>query len=119
MGVVAKARRAGAKNAFIGSERVLAQIADKSLYTKLRCGLTPLSGPPAREGAVIETLDGKEVGTVTSGTMSPCLRKNIAIGSVDKPFNKQGTDLQVVVRNKRYPAVTTKMPFVPTKYYKA
>jgi len=116
--VIGKGRRAGAKNAFIGSERVLAQIADKSLYTKLRCGLTPLSGPPAREGADIELPDGTKVGTVTSGTMSPCLRKNIAIGYVDKPYNKQGTDLQVVVRGKKYPAVTAKMPFVPTKYHK-
>eukprot|EP00418_Pyrodinium_bahamense_P055623 CAMPEP_0179187200 /NCGR_PEP_ID=MMETSP0796-20121207/92884_1 /TAXON_ID=73915 /ORGANISM="Pyrodinium bahamense, Strain pbaha01" /LENGTH=424 /DNA_ID=CAMNT_0020891257 /DNA_START=91 /DNA_END=1365 /DNA_ORIENTATION=- len=117
--VVAKARReAAARPPFIGSERVLAQLADKSLYKRLRTGLTPLSGPPAREGATVETPDGKCVGTITSGTMSPCLRKNIAMGYVDKPFNKQGTELQVVVRGKRYPAVTTKMPFVPTKYFR-
>jgi len=117
--VVAKSRRAGARSSFVGSERVLAQLADKSLYTRLRAGLTPLSGPPAREGAAIETPDGKEVGKVTSGTMSPCLRRNVAMGYIDKPFNKQGTELNVVVRGKRYPAVTAKMPFVPTKYYKS
>jgi len=50
--------------------------------------------------------------------MSPCLRKNIAMGYIEKLFNKQGTELNVVVRNKRYPAVVSKMPFVPTKYYK-
>mmetsp|Transcript_2127 Transcript_2127/g.4907 ORF Transcript_2127/g.4907 Transcript_2127/m.4907 type:complete len:432 (+) Transcript_2127:90-1385(+) len=118
--VVAKSRRTpGAKNAFIGSERVLGQLADKSKYTQLRAGLMPSSGPPAREGAVIEAPDGTPVGKVTSGTMSPCMRKNIAMGYIDKPFNKQGTQLQVVVRGKKYPAVTVKMPFVPTKYYKA
>eukprot|EP00438_Fugacium_kawagutii_P025814 Skav200492 [mRNA] locus=scaffold450:251841:252566:+ [translate_table: standard] len=61
----------------------------------------PASGPPAREGAQIETLDGQ---VVTSGSMSPCLKKNISIGYINKPHNKQGTDLQVVVRGKRYPA---------------
>jgi aminomethyltransferase len=115
--VVAKARREGAKNAFIGSERILAQIKDKS-YKQLRAGLLAEKGPPAREGAVLETLDGEPVGKVTSGTMSPCLKKNIAIAYIDKPFNKQKTELQAVIRNKKYPITVTKMPFVPTKYYK-
>jgi aminomethyltransferase len=116
--VVGKARRSGARANFIGAEKILAQINDKSLVTKLRAGLRPQSGPPAREGAIIETPDGKAVGKVTSGTMSPCLKKNVAIGYIDKPYNKKDTELNVVVRNKRYPAVTCKMPFVPTKYYK-
>lgn len=116
---IGKARRAGGRTGFVGSERVLAQLADKGLYTRLRAGLAPLAGPPAREGAVIETPDGQAVGRVTSGTMSPCLRKNVAMGYIDKPYNKQGTELQVVVRGKKYPAKTVKMPFVPTKYYKA
>ena len=30
---------------------------------RLRAGLMPASGPPAREGAEIETLDGQKVGT--------------------------------------------------------
>jgi len=117
--VIGKARRdPAAKNQFIGSEKVLAQLADKKLVTKLRAGLMQPSGPPAREGAVIETTDGQQVGIVTSGTMSPCLRKNVAIGYINKPFNKQGTELQTVVRGKKYPATVTKMPFVPTKYFK-
>jgi len=116
--VVAKARRTGSRANFVGCERILAQINDKTLVKKLRVGLRPKSGPPAREGSAIETLDGEPVGTVTSGTQSPCLRKNVAMGFVNKPFNKSGTELNVVVRNKRYPAVVSKMPFVPTRYYK-
>lgn len=117
--VVGKGRRDPAsKNPFIGSKTVLPQLADPKLYKRLRAGLMPSSGPPAREGAEIETLDGKVVGKVTSGTMSPCLRKNISMGYIDKPHNKTGTELQVVVRGKRYPATVVKMPFVPTKYYK-
>lgn len=116
--VVGKARRAEGAAPFVGSETILAQIKDKSLYKKLRAGLMPKSGPPAREGASIETLEGETVGTVTSGSLSPILRKNISIGYINKPFNKKGTELQVVVRNKKYPALVTPMPFVPTKYYK-
>eukprot|EP00929_Paragymnodinium_shiwhaense_P003369 TRINITY_DN10384_c0_g1_i1.p1 TRINITY_DN10384_c0_g1~~TRINITY_DN10384_c0_g1_i1.p1 ORF type:complete len:419 (-),score=113.06 TRINITY_DN10384_c0_g1_i1:187-1443(-) len=116
--VVGKARRAEGAAPFVGSETILAQIKDKSLYKKLRAGLMPSAGPPAREGAAIETPEGEVVGTVTSGSMSPVMRKNIAMGYINKPFNKKGTALQVVVRNKKYPALVTPMPFVPTKYYK-
>lgn len=117
--VIGKNRRdPAATNPFIGSERILAQIKDKSLVTKLRAGLMPASGPPAREGATIQTPEGDDVGVVTSGTMSPCLRKNIAMGYINKPFNKKDTNLQVVVRGRAFPVVTTRMPFVPTKYFK-
>ncbi|CAE8616994.1 unnamed protein product [Polarella glacialis] len=116
-------RDPASKNPFLGSdfdagEKVLAQLNDKTLVKKLRAGLMNPTGPPAREGADIETLDGLVVGKVTSGTMAPCIKKNISMGYINKPHNKQGTELQVVVRGKRYPATVTKMPFVPTKYYK-
>jgi len=116
--VVGQRRRVEGDQPFLGSERILAQLKDRSLVKRLRAGLAPASGPPAREGADIETPDGQRVGTVTSGTMSPCLRKNIAMGYIDKPFNKQGTELMVVVRGKKYPAKTVKMPFVPNRYHK-
>ena len=37
---------------------------------------------------------------------------------VDKDFAKPGTALKVEVRGKQNDAVVTKMPFVPTPYYK-
>jgi aminomethyltransferase len=117
--VVAKARREGARANFIGHEKILAQVANpKGEVKKLRAGLAPKSGPPAREGASIETMEGEVVGTITSGTMSPVLKKNISMGYINKPFNKKDTELNVVVRGKKYPAVVTKMPFVPTQYHK-
>lgn len=118
--VVGKARRdPNAKVKFIGHEKILAQIADpKTQVKKLRAGLKVKSGPPAREGADITTPDGEVVGKVTSGTMSPCSGEKIAMGFINKPHNKQGTELNVVVRGKSNPATVVKMPFVPTKYYK-
>jgi aminomethyltransferase len=55
---------------------------------------------------------------VTSGAFSPVLKKNVAMGYVDKAYSKAGTELRVVVRGKENPAVVTKMPFVQTTYYK-
>jgi aminomethyltransferase len=76
------------------------------------------SGAPARQHSEIKTLDGKVVGEVTSGAFSPCLKKNIAMGYVDKPHDKAGTELKLVVRGKENAATVTKMPFVKVHYYK-
>jgi len=55
---------------------------------------------------------GKRVGVITSGTVSPVIEKPIALGYVDKPFNSAGSEVAFKIRDKEYPAVVTKLPFV-------
>lgn len=76
------------------------------------------SGPPARQHSDILTPDGRRVGEITSGAFSPCLKKNVAMGYVEKASGKAGTELKVEVRGKQHNATVTKMPFVPVHYYK-
>ena len=76
------------------------------------------AGAPARQHSEITTPDGTVVGEVTSGAFSPCLKANVAMGYVDKPHDKAGTKLKLVVRGKANDATVTKMPFVPVHYYK-
>ncbi|XP_036905613.1 aminomethyltransferase, mitochondrial isoform X2 [Sturnira hondurensis] len=64
------------------------------------------------EGSLSWTL-----GTVTSGSPSPCLKKNVAMGYVPLEYSRPGTPLLVEVRRKQQKAVVSKMPFVPTNYY--
>jgi aminomethyltransferase len=85
--------------------------------TKRRVGFVS-SGAPARQHSEIQTADGKVVGEITSGAFSPCLKKNVAMGYVEVPYNKSGTELKLVVRGKKDDAVVTKMPFVPVHYFK-
>jgi aminomethyltransferase len=59
-----------------------------------------------------------QVGTVTSGAFSPNLKKNVGMGYVNKPYDKVGTELKVIVRGKESNATVAKMPFIPTTYYK-
>lgn len=114
---VGKARRAAGARPFPGSKRILEELADAKKVRRSRVGLVP-QGPPAREGAVITDQEGKTIGKITSGAVSPILKHNISIGYIDKPHNKAGTKVQVTVRGKTNPAEVVKMPFVPTKYYK-
>lgn len=55
---------------------------------------------------------GKTIGKVTSGTMSPCNKVGIGMAYIDTPYNKLGTDIFIQIRNKNIPAKVVKMPFV-------
>jgi len=118
--VVAKDRRA--ETDFHGADKILEQLKPKKDGGKgverKRVGLT-VQGAPAREGMEIVTSDGQEVlGTVTSGSPSPTLGKNIAMGYIKPEYAKAGTEVAVKVRGKVRKATVTKMPFVETKYWK-
>lgn len=106
---------------FHGSDVILQQIKLKSKggmgVERRRIGLV-IDGAPAREGAEIVNDKGEKIGTVTSGCPSPTLGKNIAMGYIKDGFHKSGTEVGVMVRKKNRKAVVTKMPFVPSKYWK-
>lgn len=111
---ISKRRRA--EGGFIGADVILSQITDKSFMRK-RVGLD-VTGGPIREGAVLLSEQGEEVGVVTSGTFSPSLKRAVAMGYVNRGHFKLGTQLQVAKRGGRTQAVkVAKMPFVPSNYY--
>jgi len=99
----------------LGGEVLKQQVADG--VKQRRVGFVT-TGAPSRQGCEITDLDGNKIGEISSGGFSPNLGKNIAMGYVDKPFAKAGTELKVVVRGKVNDATVTKMPFVPVTYYK-
>ncbi len=55
--------------------------------------------------------EGKSVGIVTSGTLSPTLGYAIALAYVPVDLAKVGTSLEVEIRGKAYPAEVVKRPF--------
>lgn len=110
---VGKRRRA--EGGFLGAETILQQIKDGP--SRRRVGFIS-TGAPARAHSEILDLEGKNIGEITSGGFSPCLKKNISMGYVATGHHKTNTKVKVTVRSKAYDAVVTKMPFVPAKYYK-
>ncbi len=64
-----------------------------------------------RQGYDIVDGNGKVIGNVTSGTMSPCLQKGIGMGYVPRIFSKSGTQIHIQVRKKAIPATIVKLPF--------
>jgi aminomethyltransferase len=117
--VIGKDRRTN--GGFHGDEIILRQLTPKSKggsgVEKRRIGLV-IEGAPAREGADIVDEKGEKIGNITSGCPSPTLGKNIAMGYIKDGFHKSGMNVEVVVRGKNRKAQVTKMPFVPSKYWK-
>ncbi len=64
-----------------------------------------------RHGYEVADADGKVIGKVTSGTMSPMLHKGIGMAYLDKPYWKEGSEIYIKVRNKLLKAVVTRPPF--------
>ncbi|KAG7134661.1 Aminomethyltransferase like protein [Verticillium longisporum] len=109
--IIPKERRR-ADAGFHGAEAIAPQLVVKSKggqgVDRRRVGFV-VAGAPAREGAEIFTKDGEKVGVVTSGSPSPTLGKNIAMGYVRDGLHKAGTELDVVVRGKKRGLTVTKM----------
>ena len=64
-----------------------------------------------RQGYDILDENDSKIGHVTSGTMSPSLKKGIGMGYVNKGHTKLGTKVFIQIRNKAVPATIVKLPF--------
>lgn len=64
-----------------------------------------------RHGYDLLTTEGDNIGHVTSGTMSPSLKKAIGMGYVKTEYAKFGTEILIQIRKKQIKAVIVKPPF--------
>ena len=65
-----------------------------------------------RNGYPVVDAEGKTIGKVTSGTMSPMKKTGIGLAYLDTDFTKVGTEIFIQIRNKNIPAQVVKPPFV-------
>ncbi|MGB1308612.1 MAG: glycine cleavage system aminomethyltransferase GcvT [Oceanihabitans sp.] len=64
-----------------------------------------------RQGYDIVDGQGKKIGNVTSGTMSPMLGKGIGLGYVPKVFASVDSKINIQIRKNAVPATVIKLPF--------
>jgi len=107
-------KRRREEGGFPGADIILDQIANGP--PRRLVGLNLEGRAPAREGAVIRTEAGEEIGRITSGGFSPTLERPIAMGYVLSGRHSPGSRVEVVVRNRAIPAEVVRMPFVPHRY---
>lgn len=64
-----------------------------------------------RHGYDIVDDQGKVIGVVTSGTMSPSMNKGIGLGYVQPSFSEVGSKIYIQIRKNAIPATVVKLPF--------
>lgn len=99
---------------FIGKAALVAQ--KENGLPRKTIGLELSKGIP-RQG--YEVLHGEEViGVITTGYMSPTLKKNIALALVDSKYGEMGSELGVRVRKNVFPATVVSKRFYQKQYKK-
>lgn len=104
------------KEDFIGKEALAEQKANGTPYKLVGIELQDKAVP--RNGYPVETEDGTEVGTVTTGYHSISLGKSICFALVKREFGALDTPLWVRVRKKTFPGKVVKKRFYQTNYKK-
>lgn len=97
------------ENDFIDKEFLLEQ-KEEGVNRRLRAFEMVVRGIP-RKGYEIINAEEKVIGKVTSGTMSPMLKKGIGLGYLNKGWTKTDTEIFIRIRNKRLKARVVKLPF--------
>ncbi len=96
------------KKDFVGKDALLKQ-KENGVKTNL-VGLELTEKGIPRTGYSV-TSKGQPIGKVTSGTYSPTLKKSIGLAYVTPKFSADGTQLEVVIRDKPVAAKVVKTPF--------
>jgi aminomethyltransferase len=93
---------------FIGRDALLRQ--KQAGIKKKRIGLSMIEPGIPRHGCALK-VQGQEVGTITSGTKTPCLEKPIGMGYVKLEYSEPGQEIVVQIRGKQKRAKIVETPF--------
>ena len=96
------------------------QFIDKELFLKQKNGgvsrklkgFEMIDRGIPRHGYEIVDIDGNVIGIVTSGTQSPVLEKGIGMGYINNVYSTLGSEIYILVRNKKLKARIVKTPFI-------
>ena len=83
----------------------------KEGVTRKLCAFELVDKGIPRHGYEIVDAGDQVIGVVTSGTMSPVLKKGIGMGYVKPEYAKAGSEFFVKVRNRNLKAQVVKAPF--------
>jgi len=99
---------------FIGKEALLRQVREG--VKKIRVGLRMTERGIPRKGMSI-LKNGREIGYVTSGTLSPLLKVGIAMGYVPPEYSRVGERVEISIRGRLAKAEIVKFPFYDKRRY--
>jgi len=101
------------KGDFIGKAKLLEQ-KEKGLKRKI-AGLEMVEKGVPRHGYEVR-LQGKRIGTITSGSFAPYLEKYLALALLDMGYTEIGQEVYVDIRGKERLAKVVETPFYKRRY---
>jgi len=101
------------KEDFIGKAKLLEQ-KEKGLKRKI-AGLEMVEKGVPRHGYEVR-LQGKRIGTITSGSFAPYLEKYLALALLDMGYTEIGQEVYVDIRGKERLAKVVETPFYKRRY---
>jgi folate-binding protein YgfZ len=104
------------KGCYIGQE-IIARIKYRGHVAKKLTGVLLELDVALESGAKIFSDDGKEIGSITSATISPRLKHAIALAYVKYDYLEPGTKVKVVSAGEEFPATITELPFIRGSWY--
>lgn len=104
------------KDDFVGRE-TLSQVKQAGVARKLT-GFEMVGRGIARGGYEIRSVEGERIGYVTTGMPSPTLGKYLGLGYVPTALSTEGSEFDVIVRERPVRARVVKTPFYKTRYKK-
>jgi aminomethyltransferase len=104
------------KGDFVGRD-ALQEIKQAGVSRRL-VGFEMVGRGVARAEYPIHSVEGEQIGSVTTGMPSPTLNKPLGLGYVPKDVSQEGSEFDIIVRSKPVRARVVKMPFYKPRYKK-
>lgn len=99
---------------FIGKGPML-EAKEKAEIKQKIVGFKVLERGIPRQGYKLFSFDNQEIGTVTSGTVSPTLNESIGIAFIHKDYADVGQEFLLEIRSRRVKSCVVDLPFVKPK----
>jgi folate-binding protein YgfZ len=99
------------KGCYIGQE-IIARIKYRGHVAKKLSGLVFDASAAINPGDLINSVDGKEIGRLTSVTFSPKLNRTIALGYLKYDYLAAETAVKVITGDHEFSAKVVELPFV-------
>ncbi len=104
------------KGCYIGQE-IIARIKYRGHVANKLTGVQLDQDSTVEAGSRILSVDEKEIGRITSATISPQLKTTTALGYVKYDYLKPGTRLKVVSAEQEYSAAVAGLPFIRGSWF--
>lgn len=104
------------KGCYVGQE-IIIRIKHRGHVAKKLTGLVLDNEAAIEAGTPIQSIEGKEIGRITSVSFSPTLGRSVALGYVRYEYLEAGTSVKAIWKDQQIGAKVSDLPFIRGSWY--